>query len=121
MPRKNNKPLGSGLETRVVRRAQRLGMEARRQPGSGVYREFPNDVLIDTPGMRVLVECKVRSEHPSMKEMLGWLENVEKNGRGMRFPGMGVVVYNPKGSRKPKVLMDLDEFLGLVANNRGPQ
>lgn len=113
-----SKALGSGLETRVVKRAERLGLTARRQPGSGVYREFPNDVLIEAPGLNVLIECKVRSTHPSMAEMLAWLEQVEKNGRRLTYPGaMGAVVYNPKGSRKPKVLLDLDEFLGLVASN----
>lgn len=111
----NSKALGSGLESRVVRRAERLGLRARRQPGSGVYEDFPNDVVIDAPGgITALVECKVRSTLPSLAQMLGWLDRVERNVKPPHHH-FGALVYNTKGSRKPKVLLDLDVFLALLA------
>lgn len=110
-----SKALGSGLERRVVDWAKRYGFDARRQPGSGVYADFPSDVLIETPVARVLAECKVRSTHPSVNEMLGWLDGVQKHASRMPQGTTGVLVYNHKGSRKPKVILDLDAFLFLLA------
>jgi Holliday junction resolvase len=105
-----NKTLGSSLETRVVKRAEARGLKAQRQPGSGVYSTFPNDVIVHG----LLGECKVRSAHPSYSEMQHWLDNVEANARRNGFPG-AFLVYNQKGSRVPRVLLDLDLFLDLLA------
>lgn len=110
-----SKALGNGLETRVVKRAERLGLTARRQPGSGVYAGWPNDVLVyNNADITALVECKVRSTHPSMAQMLAWLDEVERNSG--QCADFGCLVYNVKGSRKPKVLLDLDTFLSLLAH-----
>jgi hypothetical protein len=107
------KALGTGLENRVVTRAQKLGLEAHKQPGSGVYDGYPNDAVIED----ILVECKVRSRHPNFSEMQEWLEGCQDNAKRKKMRD-GILVYNVKGSRTPRVLCDLDLFLTLLAQNR---
>lgn len=108
-----NKALGSGLETRVVDRARAKGLSARRQPGSGVFTEYPNDVVVEG----FLGECKVRSTHPSLAQMLDWLGTTEFHAEAAGYRG-AFLVYNQKGSRTPVVLLDLDLFLSLLAEFR---
>ena len=109
-----SKALGNGLENRVVTWARRFGLTAARQPGSGVFADFPNDVTIQLPdGETLLVECKVRSVPPSFAVLLGWLARVTANAKAAGY-GAAILVFNQKGSRKPKVLLDLDTFLRLV-------
>lgn len=105
-----NKALGNGLENRVVQRAAKLGIPAARQPGSGVFRDFPNDVVVAD----FLAECKVRSRHPSYTEMQEWLEGVQAHAQRVGLAD-GILVYNVKGSRTPRVLLDLDTFLKIVS------
>ena len=104
--------LGNGLENRVVTRARKRGLAAWKQPGSGVYADYPNDVVVST----LLGECKVRSTLPSLAQMFEWLEYVESNARKKKgeFDG-AFLVFNQKGGRKPKVMLDLDLFLKLLA------
>lgn len=109
MPNKN-KALGSGLETRVVNRAHAHGLPAHKQPGSGTFTAFPNDVVVTD----LLGECKVRSTHPSFNELDEWLTGAERNAAG-RFRG-AFLVYNPKGSRHPRVMLDLDLFLSILTS-----
>lgn len=104
-----NKALGSALEYRVVDKAQQLGLQARRQPLSGVLKEYPNDVVVED----LLGECKVRSTHPSYTELQEWLEGCQANAKRMKMRD-GFLVYNVKGSRTPRVLCDLDLFLSLL-------
>jgi Holliday junction resolvase len=104
------KDLGTALENRVVDRARKCGLQANRQPGSGIYSEYPNDVVVDN----LLGECKVRTRHPSYTEMQEWLENAEINAKRTGKAG-AFLVYNTKGSRTPRVMMDLDLFFSLLA------
>jgi Holliday junction resolvase len=106
------KALGTGLEERVVKRARERGLEAARQPGSGIFPAFPNDVVVEG----LLGECKVRSRHPNYSEMQEWLEGCQQNARRAHFRG-AFLVYNVKGSRTPRVLLDLDLFLDLLKRN----
>lgn len=106
-----NRALGNGLESRVVTRARKRGLAAYRQPGSGVYADYPNDVVVAT----LLGECKVRSTLPSLAQLFEWLGNAERNAQG-KFEG-AFLVFNQKGSRKPKVVLDLDLFLKLLAES----
>jgi hypothetical protein len=115
------KALGSALESRVVERAQAAGLCASRQPGSGVFKDFPSDVRVEGG----LVECKVRSAGVDAKGQrylridLDWLRKVkEEAGRsGLEW---AAVVVNPKGSRSPMVLLDLEFFLSLLVE-KSPQ
>lgn len=83
-----------------------------------MFTDYPSDVIVTTKErripIRVLVECKVRSTHPSLNEVLGWLDKVEREAKRCVDTDFGVLCYNPKGSRHPKVLLDLDTFLDLL-------
>jgi hypothetical protein len=104
-----NKELGSSLERRVVAKARRHGLTAQRQPLSGSLSEYPNDVVVEG----LLGECKVRSIHPSYNEMEEWLAGCEEHAAEHKMLG-GFLVYNPKGSKKPRVMLDLDLFFLLL-------
>jgi hypothetical protein len=93
----------------VVKRALARCLVAKKQPGSGVYSTFPNDVTVQN----LLGECKVRSTHPSVNQLLEWLEGVEANAKQHGFAG-GFLCYNAKGSQHPLVVLDLDLFLDLL-------
>ena len=111
-----NKALGTGLENRVVERAHKRGIPAAKQPGSGIFKDYPNDVVVGG----YLGECKVRSRHPSYIDMQEWLEYAQANAKKARMPG-AFLVYNVKGSRMPRVLLDLDLFLDIVAQSLDKQ
>lgn len=49
------------LEKELVKELQRYGLNARRQPGSGIYADFPHDVELEVGGHRFIVECKARA------------------------------------------------------------
>jgi hypothetical protein len=105
-----NKRKGSAFESRVVARALKAGLEARKQPGSGVFNDYPNDLVIEG----WLGEAKTRTDHPSLTQMLAWLDGVQANAKkGREFFG-GFLVYNQVGSRKPIVMLSLDDFLSIL-------
>lgn len=109
------KALGSGLERRVVDRAKAHGLVAHKQPLSGSLRAYPNDVVVQLDnGDALLGECKVRSRHPAYSEMQEWLEGCQDNAKREHYEG-AFLVYNVKGSRTPRVLLDLDLFLRLCS------
>lgn len=109
------KDLGRALENRIVERAQAAGHTAHRQPGSGIHKEHPKDFVLED----WLGEAKVRATHVNaMGERcitidLDWLRGVQKAGRENGFRA-GVLVVNPKGSRQPIVVLDLDDFLSIL-------
>lgn len=106
-----NKKKGSAFELRVVQRATKAGLEARKQPGSGQFEGFPNDVVV----ANWLGECKTYTDHPSMTKFMEWLADVKansvKDGREGSF-----LVYNQIGSRRPIVMLALEDFFFLLAN-----
>lgn len=110
------KALGSSLERRVVKRATAKGLRAKKQPLSGVLADFPHDVVIE----RLLVECKVRSTHTTMKGEtqftipIAALREVQDAARKSKDFDQGILVVNPKGSSNPFVVCDLDWFLTLL-------
>jgi len=114
-----NKNLGTGLEVRVVNRAKKRGIEAKRQPGSGIFKAHPNDVLLRFEAGQLLDECKVRSTPPSLAQMLSWLDGAEANAARMGMLG-AFLTYNHKGAPDPHVLLRLDLFLDLLARLPGP-
>src|SRR6266852_8483178 len=96
-----NKVLGSALERRVVKRAQDAGLEAHVQPGSGVFKEYPHDAVIEDR----LVECKVRGAIDSKGQQtirmnIDWLLNTLKDAAAGGFKG-AVLIINVKGGREP--------------------
>lgn len=117
-----NKALGSSLENRVVERAKAKGLKAQKQPGSGVYRDFPSDCVVDT----TLVECKVRAAEVDAKGArsfrvdLEWWKGVRESADKIGMEGAAVVV-NPKYSKCPLVLIDLDFFLEILSRVKEKQ
>lgn len=60
---KHAKAKGRKLEQWTVDEFERMGLKARRQPGSGVFGAFPHDVEAILPdGSKILVECKQRKK-----------------------------------------------------------
>lgn len=109
------KNLGRSLENRVVERAVAKGLKARRQPLSGILKDFPRDVELEN----LLVECKVRAAyttqngHRMLTLDIDWLRGVQADGKEAGYE-QGIVVVNPKGDSSPFVLVDLDWFLSLL-------
>jgi hypothetical protein len=115
MPSKN-KALGLSNERQVVGKLRGAGIEAKQQPGSGVYKEYPNDVLI--PG-GILAECKVRATSMTARGEriipfdMDWLEGCEKNAKDHNYEH-GVVIVKQRNGRKRLAVMDLDYFIELL-------
>lgn len=71
MKAKSAKAKGTRLEAQVVKDLQQAGLQARRQPGSGIYDAFPHDVEMKLRGERYIVECKSRKN--SFQTLDNWL------------------------------------------------
>lgn len=108
------KALGTGLENRVVERARAKGLEAKKQPLSGVLKDYPHDCVIEG----VLVECKVRSPQIDAKGQqyirlnIDWLLQTIKDAEAHGFDS-AVLVVNAKGSREPMVMLRYNDYLTL--------
>jgi hypothetical protein len=60
---KSAKAKGRKLERWLEDELKRIGLSARRQPGSGAFAAFPHDVeSVDQDGVRILFECKQRKK-----------------------------------------------------------
>jgi hypothetical protein len=116
-----NKPknLGRALEHRVADKAKAKGLQAKRQPGSGMFSLAPHDAVIEN----LLVEAKVRSYSTNAKgeDTIAFpihaLRKVQASAVVNGFE-QGILVVNPKGSQSPFVLMDFDWFISLLAENK---
>lgn len=69
------KAKGARLEKATVEDLRSLGIEAGRQPGSGVYANYPKDVHATIRGNRYLFECKARASPPKTLER--WLAGAD--------------------------------------------
>ena len=58
MKARSAKAKGTKLEKWVVAQLERIGIRARRQPGSGIYDSFPHDAHFVLPDGEMIVECK---------------------------------------------------------------
>jgi hypothetical protein len=116
------KAVGAALEKKVVERAQEAGLDARKQPGSGVFKGYPSDAVIE----QWLVECKVRSlvENAAGESRypldLGVVEKVGEQARAGGFVA-GALVIRAKRSRKLYTVLDFDTFLGLLSASKPAQ
>ncbi len=70
LPRSAKKK-GAVFEKQVVAWLQDLGLEARRQPGSGIYQDFPSDGVVTIGDRKCILEMKKRAAIPKTFE--GWL------------------------------------------------
>ena len=56
---RSRKAKGSRLAKWVKTFFEDFGFPSRKQPGSGIYSDFPHDNCIELPGVgRVIIECK---------------------------------------------------------------
>ena len=113
-----NKILGTAQETRIVKRAKDVGLEARKQPGSGVYKDFPADLVIGSG----LGEAKTRSSYEVagrkvVQFELEWLKQVVRQSEENGFE-WGAVFFHPKGTQEQYVFLTLDSFLELVKKSQ---
>jgi hypothetical protein len=59
MKARSAKAKGTKLEKFVQKEFEKIGWRSRKQPGSGIYRDFPHDVMAESPnGRRYIIECK---------------------------------------------------------------
>jgi len=95
------KAKGSKFEKKIVDTINKdSGWEARKQPGSGIFRDFPNDVYVVSPtGERYIIECK--------KWKHGWRTG-DKAKQGADF----LLVERDHGS--PKCYLEYDMLLSLM-------
>lgn len=59
MKARSKKQKGTKLEVFVDKAFKSFGWNSRRQPGSGIYRDFRGDVAVESPGgSKYIIECK---------------------------------------------------------------
>ncbi len=115
----SQKRKGSGFESRIVREAQATGLNARKQPGSGVFKDFPNDAVIES----ILIEAKagytrlnVRGEkHFSLD--VDWINKVLSHAKESGFDGW-LLAMRPDGIRRWWLLGDGQFILDLILENK---
>lgn len=116
------KSLGSSGEKGIVDRVLAAGLRAFRQPGSGQFKGYPADVVIETGEERILVESKVRSLviRSSGKRMwtidFDWLRKVIREGTANGFSHAALFV-RPKNSGDRFVVLDERTYLDLLSRS----
>lgn len=58
MKARSAKAKGTRLEKWTMDQLRSIGITARKQPGSGIFQDFPHDVYAELPDGRFVVECK---------------------------------------------------------------
>jgi len=95
------KQKGSRFEKKIVDTINKLtGWSARKQPGSGIYQDFKNDVYIVSPlGQKFIIECK--------KWKHGW-----RTGDKAKQSADLLVIEKDFGS--PKCYMEYDMMISFM-------
>lgn len=115
---KSGKAKGTRLEKWVAGALSDLGVEAGKQPGSGIYSDFPHDVRAVIAGRRFIVECKARKEAPRTFER--WLAGADllviRADRAdpcvyMRWPVFAELVHASKPEDMPNDVAALRKLL----------
>lgn len=110
---------GTAAEKTVVKKARAKGLQAKKQPLSGVLPDYPNDVVIEN----ALIEVKRRVTKLNAKGArilsldLDWLDGVQKNAKREGFEGAAVFV-RPANSARLLVLVEDDFFLELLLSHK---
>lgn len=114
-----SKASGTAFERALVAKARAQGLEASRQPLSGVLRELPNDVVLE----QFLVEAKTRRKEVDasgeryIRVDLDWLTGVRKHAQQVGYQD-GLCVVNSKYVGEPLVVVGLSTFLSLLQNRK---
>ena len=95
------KQKGSRFEKKIVDTINKLtGWSARKQPGSGIYTDFKNDVYIVSPlGQKFIIECK--------KWKNGW-----RTGDKAKQSADMLIIEKDFGN--PKVYMEYDMMISFM-------
>ena len=75
MKARSAKAKGTKLEVETVKSMEACGLTVRRQPGSGIYSDFPHDVQLMHCGKRYIVECKARKN--GFKTLENWRKQAD--------------------------------------------
>jgi len=116
-----NKELGTAAERGVVQRVNNQPpLKARRQPLSGVLKDYPHDIHISTPVGDVLGESKVRKLEVNSRGAKQWtilfdwlIETIEAAEKGGYHHA--ALFVRPKGSQRRYVLIEEAVYLDLLA------
>lgn len=100
------KKKGTRLESEIVKDLLASGVEARRQPGSGIYQDFPHDVEARIRGRRYIIECKARKD--SFRQLDRWMGAADL-----------LIVRCDRSS--PRVYLDWEVFLELARPEEKPE
>ena len=101
MKPRSAKAKGTLLEKQVSAALSDAGARSRRQPGSGVYSDFPADVYAEIPLLGpVLIECK--SHKSPLATIRRWL-------------GKATVLVHKANHEEPLVTMPLRVYTQMVA------
>ena len=93
------KAKGTKFEKRMAEELDRGFMECRRQPGSGIYQDFPHDLQLKLGELRLIGECK---KH----------KNIWKTGE--RWMGAADFLVTEANASDPRIYMDLYRFIELI-------
>ena len=105
MKAKSAKQKGARLETEVVKALTQVGILARRQPGSGIYQDFPHDVEAMIRGRRYIIECKARKD--SFRQLDRWM-------------GAADLLFVRCDRASPRVYMAWETFLTIAETASEP-
>lgn len=114
-----NKQRGSAFEGKAVKIARDAGLTANKQPGSGVYADYPSDVVIEN----LLVECKKgytleKSDGSRYFQFdLNWLTKVRQFARRGKFLD-GLVFFSPAGSQLSFTVLAVETLIDLLKRQR---
>ena len=103
MKARSAKAKGTRLEADIVKQLTASGITARRQPGSGIYQDFPHDVEARIRDRRYIIECKARKD--SFRQLDKWMGAADL-----------LIVRCDRSS--PRVYMDWEVFLELAREER---
>ncbi len=82
------------------------GVSCRRQPGSGIYSDFPHDLRLRVGELDFICECKAWKE--------GWRT-------GDKAMGQAEILLIKRNYAEPRVYMTLGAFKALLEAINGPQ
>lgn len=115
--------LGNAGEEGIVKRALGIGLFAKKQPMSGMLKDFPADLTLDNGSIRVLGESKVRALHltptgaATWTINFDWLRKVVREAREHGFDHAALFV-RPKRSQEHFVLLEEATYLDLLKRSR---
>ena len=104
-----SKAKGTAHENDIRDRLIAAGLNCKRQPGSGMYMDYPDDVIVEIAGAEYLLEIKYRQDAMGFKMIYKWMEQSETSDILVLKPDLRKKIYD-----EPLYVMKESTFLGLV-------